>query len=839
MATHKSSGAEATPGSRKSLTRISLREQSLNTYPTNLDAWSSEINGKINQSPGEIDDFLRDYVPTSRAASWREDDVRDAFKLPGGRKKVRSEKTLYKPLIKGLNTLCSKLPADKRMQFVDTNSTDIEHPFPQWISSMESTRPDLVALLPGAEARPGKLTWDQVALAVEVKSDLSSDPISKNSLKADQTRVQLAKNACKLLTAHGSLCSYTVGIYGRKARIFRFDHASAIASPLFDYVKCPHILLNFLHRLTHPDFDRPGAILGHDDYSYRVSAAEVDSIGVPGLDDRDRICNRIVMLPGCDKYFLLLRPRSINPRLFSRATMVREAVEVFRLPPDGDDTTLRWTTDARKASQAVADDYVPVRVIVKEAWRQVIRHRETVFYARIKKFLKERGLDRYALPEMLFGEDLGDVRDADGNSTLHLTQSSACRLNEEEDIRNSGERSHMRIVLDSVGIPLSEFSSTKELVEAIRDAIKGHLLAFLAGVLHRDVSDGNVMIIRDLLKEYKGFLDDFDYSGLIESLMYEDPDGNRGSPLAEEDTELADELKNELKERTGTLEFLAIALLNIPGDKGGQGAAERVEKKIIDHQVCHDLESFYWLLIWVVLRHTKHSDEDEDLACSVLFDANTEAAARTLKSGFLVSNSLSVEGNQPLSWLLDKLRWLVFDANFGGIRAEGPARRTLTYESVLGVFKEALTMDGWPENDKAIPFLPPTMRQGSKKPADGTLSFKAGVQQKGSVRRSGQGGPPPILDPEHYDPGMMDISHELRRAAEEGFPKKQHSHSWASDMEYLPPFPNLSPIAGPSGTAAGPSASGTTSTKRRKRNWSELLPPRKQYERSAKRARQN
>ncbi|PCH39195.1 hypothetical protein WOLCODRAFT_167844 [Wolfiporia cocos MD-104 SS10] len=66
---------------------------------------------------------------------------------------------------------------------------------------MEPIHPNIVAFFPGAEARPRKLTWDQTALAVE-----------------------MFKNACRLLTAHGSLCSYNVGIYGRQARIL--DHTS-------------------------------------------------------------------------------------------------------------------------------------------------------------------------------------------------------------------------------------------------------------------------------------------------------------------------------------------------------------------------------------------------------------------------------------------------------------------------------------------------------------------------------------------------------------------------------------------------------------------------------------
>ncbi|PCH38928.1 hypothetical protein WOLCODRAFT_167703 [Wolfiporia cocos MD-104 SS10] len=583
---------------------------------------------------------------------------------------------------------------------------------------------------------------------------------------------KLAKNACKLLTAHGSLCCYTVGIYGRRARIFRFDHASAIASPLFDYVKYLHTLLDLLHRLNHPDFDRPGAVLGHDDSSYRINnAAELENIGMPGLDARDRICDRLVMPSGCGKYYLL-RSCSINPRLSFRTTMVREAVEVFRLRQDGDDTTLRWKTDSRKAAQAVTDDYVPVRVIVGEAWRMM-------------NFLRERNIEGFGLPKMLHGEDLGDLRDADGNFTSHFTR-------------------RMRVVLDSVGAPLSEFESTKELVQAMRDAIEGHSRV---GVPHRDVRDGNVMIIRDPRKKHTGLVDGFEL-----------PNGNRGSPLSDDDFNVVDELKRELKKREGTPQFISVSLLQVRSvDSNG----EPVESEPIEHAVCHDLESFYWLLIWIVIRHTDHSSVHGALACSRLFDAGTKGDAFELTTGHLGKMPLSVKGSEPLSWLMRGLKSLVaaayLDELAGPVVLGGDGERRvipLTYESVLQVFDRALVMDGGPENDKAIPFPPPTLRQKLNKPSDGTLNFGSGGKQKDSVRADGQGGLPTIVQASTHD--------GVYYGTNKG-----------------PDLPRLRSIAGPSGTAAGPSASGAASTKRRKRNWSEILPAREQHEHKAKRARQN
>ncbi|TFK52724.1 hypothetical protein OE88DRAFT_1293345 [Heliocybe sulcata] len=87
-------------------------------------------------------------------------------------------------------------------------------------------------------------------------------------------------------------------------------------------------------------------------------------------------------------------------------------------------------------------------VIIKTSWRDVRRCRESAIYARIR-----RGVD----------SDNGDA-----NS---VQRTWAAKLNE----YLKDERFSPRIVIESVGIPLCRFRSTRELVEATRDAMKGEL----------------------------------------------------------------------------------------------------------------------------------------------------------------------------------------------------------------------------------------------------------------------------------------------------------------------------------------------------------------------------
>ncbi|KAJ7829052.1 hypothetical protein B0H13DRAFT_2372792 [Mycena leptocephala] len=65
--------------------------------------------------------------------------------------------------------------------------------------------------------------------------------------------------------------------------------------------------------------------------------------------------------------------------------------------------------------------------------------------------------------------------------------------------REKQERCHTRSLLTPLGIPLKHFPSSNELILAY------HKIAYEAGVLHRDIIDGNVMFDEEAKK---GFLVD-------------------------------------------------------------------------------------------------------------------------------------------------------------------------------------------------------------------------------------------------------------------------------------------------------------------------------------------
>ncbi|PQE34074.1 serine threonine- kinase sgk2 protein [Rutstroemia sp. NJR-2017a WRK4] len=120
------------------------------------------------------------------------------------------------------------------------------------------------------------------------------------------------------------------------------------------------------------------------------------------------------------------------------------------------------------------------------------------------------------------------------------------------------------LVTSPAGRPLRKYHSVRELLEVLRDAIRGHRSLLEDGkILHRDISENNI-IITELPAEGdpKGRLIDLDLAKELDSI----PSGAR--------------------HRTGTMQFMAIEVLE------GNG-----------HTYRHDLESFFYVFLWMCVRY--------------------------------------------------------------------------------------------------------------------------------------------------------------------------------------------------------------------------------------------
>jgi hypothetical protein len=119
------------------------------------------------------------------------------------------------------------------------------------------------------------------------------------------------------------------------------------------------------------------------------------------------------------------------------------------------------------------------------------------------------------------------------------------------------------LVVSPAGRVISDFRTIKELLESMQDAIRAHQSLYVAGnILHRDISSNNIIITEpERADGFKGMLIDLDLAKVRDS----GPSGAR--------------------HQTGTMQFMAIEVL-----------------RKADHTYRHDLESFFYVLLWMCAR---------------------------------------------------------------------------------------------------------------------------------------------------------------------------------------------------------------------------------------------
>ncbi|KAK0482265.1 hypothetical protein IW261DRAFT_1026447 [Armillaria novae-zelandiae] len=140
---------------------------------------------------------------------------------------------------------------------------------------------------------------------------------------------------------------------------------------------------------------------------------------------------------------------------------------------------------------------------------------------------------------------------------------------------------HYRLVLGTIGRPLTSFRSSWEMLNAIKDGMIAHQQAFQKLlILHQDISVGNVLIMEDSNGTTSRILIDWDLCQMLDKCSSD------ARP----------------KERIGTWQFISAKLLLDPTGP---------------HTVADDLESFLHVLTWVAILFTPNSMSPEDLTAII------------------------------------------------------------------------------------------------------------------------------------------------------------------------------------------------------------------------------
>jgi serine/threonine protein kinase len=218
---------------------------------------------------------------------------------------------------------------------------------------------------------------------------------------------------------------------------------------------------------------------------------------------------------------------------------------------------------------------------------------------------------------------------------------------------------------------IKEFKSVPELLVALRDAIKAHRsLLNKAKILHRDISENNIIITDP--KKAGGF------TGMLIDLDLAIVDGERTGG----------------RHTTGTMEFMAIDVL-----------------RGVEHTYRHDLESFFYVLLWICARrtwerefHCRRKDRPADSVLGDWYgDTNNKKVAGNKQGSMHADGFKSIlEEFAPafdhVKPLCRKLRSILFPLTKDGELDLGtPADSDILYNPFLKAFGDVIgpVTDSW------------------------------------------------------------------------------------------------------------------------------------------------
>ncbi|ETW82651.1 hypothetical protein HETIRDRAFT_120858 [Heterobasidion irregulare TC 32-1] len=362
-------------------------------------------------------------------------------------------------------------------------------------------------------------------------------PFEHNTINGNHSREQISSYTASQFSVQSRAFTFSLLFVGKFVRFIRWDRAGAVVTSRIDWREKPWCLASFLWRFGHSSDNDRG-------YDTSVSIPTQDEILRTKAALRQRAIDVAVAQGGSEK--------DILTSIYSSDDTFRK----FRVVDDGPDrqehffvaSVPQWYTSSPTGRGTKGYEALDVAtgkmVYLKDTWRYVALgfEKEGDTY----RLLEEKKVQR--IPHRVCS---GDIEGQETRTHEFIKQKWCCRVAIQR-------HHHYRLVLGDLGRPLSQYTSTKELSQVMLDTIEAHQQAFNAGVLHQDISGGNILITDN----GRGLLIDWDLSRRTELAV----------PAA------------RLKSRTGTWQFMACARLLNPGNK--------------THEFWHDLESFFHVFLY-------------------------------------------------------------------------------------------------------------------------------------------------------------------------------------------------------------------------------------------------
>ncbi|KAF8574728.1 hypothetical protein K439DRAFT_1624113 [Ramaria rubella] len=366
--------------------------------------------------------------------------------------KAKTRRKLRIPLLAVLNGILGHYDQIKAREFVDASSATLATPRPL---------PSSPAILLRRRIE-GPLGYEEGLSCIEVflEADKHEEIRNRQSGRYLEARERLALHTSGLFRKQPNRrFAYGILISERTLEVYMFDRAGGVRSETLDYHR------NWVPFCT--------IIAG-------ISSLQEESLGF----------DTTITKENGDMY--IKTQESGNPQGLSYR-VVHEVYHSDHLLSRG---TIVWAVclDGQNDNLAIKDTWVPSAF---EKGKQ----NEAVLLRRARRKGVTNGIAQLRHYEEI---QVGTIMDTVVNNRhMDLSQSAAFDI----------EKRHVRLVFSSFGVPLDHFSSKLELVTAFHDCVIAHReLYFKAGIIHRDISLGNLLINREGREGNRGILIDFDHA---------------------------------------------------------------------------------------------------------------------------------------------------------------------------------------------------------------------------------------------------------------------------------------------------------------------------------------
>ncbi|KAI0666501.1 hypothetical protein C8Q78DRAFT_1083102 [Trametes maxima] len=430
--------------------------------------------------------------------------------------------------------------------------------------------------LPADRAR-----WRQCPGFIEVKASPGELPTNRGSTDASLTLAQAADYARLILAARPfQLSAYGVLFCGHCFALALFDRRGILVSPGYSILESEglEIFVRIVLRFT---WDASDVDLGHDPTVSLLEGSAYYKVEYPRFavkmgDSPDAVVLKTVGLPLWVSFSLL-----------GRGTHVWSATGF----PNEDTSS-----------------------ILKMSWRSEYRDSESRKYEQIRRLYSDR---RQNIPR-------GIARFCAGWDVVHGARPLSVYSLRQFGLKDGLDPGALcvpgvsdavlhRVVLADVGEPLWRYTDAAELALVLRMVVQTHQTLCADGILHRDISAGNILIrtvpswevctdseditMGQECTSPEGFLSDFELASIATAVTAQ---GENFKPAARSVASLTRSRHDGL---SGTPIFMACSLLNHLSNQAKSGK----DLVYIRREAHHDVESFGWVIIYVVYRHTLDS----------------------------------------------------------------------------------------------------------------------------------------------------------------------------------------------------------------------------------------